>query len=160
MKAKEFLKQLKKLDCMIENKIIEKEQWKSIAEGTGMNSEGERVQSSGSQQKMADAVNRYVDIEKEIDRFIDRLIDTKKDVISVIEQLNATEYDFLHKVYVQYLTLDDVADMYDKSHSWAITTHGRALQKVQRILDERELRRIEYMAMMKPFEKVTETDQK
>ena len=139
MKAKEFLKQLKKLDRMIENKLIEKQQWKSIAEGTTANSEGERVQSSGSQQKMADAVNRYVDIEKEIDRFIDRLIDTKKDVISVIEQLDATEYDFLHKVYVQYLTLDDVADMYEKSHGWAITLHGRALQKVQKILDDRKV---------------------
>ena len=137
MKAKEFLKQLKKLDKMIENKQIEKEQWKSIAEGTVSHSEGERVQSSGSQQKMADAVNRYVDIEKEIDSFIDRLIFTKKDVISVIEQLDATEYDFLHKVYVQYLTLYDVAEKYDKSYSWATTVHGRALNRVQTILDAR-----------------------
>lgn len=151
MKAKDFLKQLKKLDKMIENKQIEKEQWKSIAEGTVSHSEGERVQSSGSQQKMADAINRYVDIEKEIDSFIDRLIYTKKDVIYVIEQLDATDYDFLHKVYVQYLTLDDVADIYGRSHSWAITKHGRALQKVQRILDEREMKRIEYMVTMKSF---------
>ena len=139
MKAKDFLKQLKKLDKMIENKQIEKDQWKSIAEGTVSHSEGERVQSSGSQQKMADAVLRYIAIENEIDSFIDILIDKKKDVISVIEQLDATEYDFLHKVYVQYLTLDDVADMYGKSHGWAITIHGRALQKVQKILDDRKV---------------------
>ena len=138
MKADDFLKQLKKLDRMIENKLIEKEQWKAIATGTTPQMGGERVQSSGSQQKMADAIDRYIDIEKEIDAVIDQLIDTKKDVISVIEQLNAIEYDVLHKVYVQFITLQDVADLYDKSYNWAKTVHGRARKKVQRILDARQ----------------------
>ena len=146
-KAKDFLKQLKKLDKMIENKLIEKEQWKAIATGTTASSQSvkingvlhnmERVQSSGSQQKMADAIDRYIDIEKEIDDCIDKLVDTKKDVISVIEQLNATEYDLLHKVYVQFITLFDVAEMYGKTYSWATTVHGRALKKVQDILNKR-----------------------
>lgn len=34
MKAKEFLRQIQKTDRMIENKMIEKEQWKSVALGT------------------------------------------------------------------------------------------------------------------------------
>lgn len=137
MKAKEFLLQLKKLDKMIENKMIEQAQWRSIAYGTSAQSDSERVQSSGSKQKMADAIDRYVDIESEIDQCIDNMVDTKKDVISVIEQLNATEYDILHKVYVQYLTFDDVAEMYGKTYSWSTTVHGRALKNVQRILDAR-----------------------
>lgn len=137
MKAKEFLKQLNKLDKMIENKMIEQAQWRSIAIGTSAQMYGERVQSSGSQQKMADAVDRYIDIEAEIEQCIDRMVDTKKDVISVIEQLNATEYDLLHKVYVQYITLFDVADLYGKTYSWATTIHGRALKNVQDILDKR-----------------------
>ena len=136
--AQVFLEQLKKLDCMIENKLIEKEQWKAIATGTTTHSEGERVQSSGSQQKMADAVCKYIDIEKDIDRYIDKLIDTKQDVISVIEQLNTIEYDLLHKHYVQYLTFDEIADMYGKSRSWATTVHGRALANVKIILNERK----------------------
>lgn len=137
MKAKDFLKQPKKLDKMIENKLIEKEQWKSIATGTTAQMGGERVQSSGSQQKMADAIDRYMDIEAEIDHAIDRLVERKNDVISVIEQLNATEYDILHKVYIQYLTLYDVSVVYNKTYSWATTIHGRALKNVQRILDNR-----------------------
>lgn len=135
--AQVFLRQLKKLDSMITNKLIEKEQWKALALGTTAQSGGERVQSSGSQQKMADAVNRYIDIEKEIDACVDRLVGTKKDVIHVIEQLEATEYDLLHKVYVQYITLEDVAEIYEKSYSWATSAHGRALVNVQRILDSR-----------------------
>lgn len=135
--AKEFLKQIKKLNKMIENKIIEQAQWRSISIGTTASINNERVQTSGSQQKMADAIDRYIDIESEIDECIDRMVDAKKDVISVIEQLNATEYDILHKVYVQDATLYDVADLYGKTYSWATTVHGRALKNVQNILDER-----------------------
>ena len=138
MDAKQFLRQLKKLDKMIENKLAEKARWKAIATGTTAQMGGEKVQSSGSQQKMADAVCRYVDIEKEIDEQIDILIDTRQDVISVIERLNTTEYDILHKMYVQYLSLYDVADIYNKSYSWATTVHGRALKNVQAILDQRK----------------------
>lgn len=138
MDAKQFLRQLKKLDKMIENKLAEKARWKAIATGTTAQIGGEKVQSSGSQQKMADAVCRYVDIEKEIDEQIDNLIDTRQDVISVIEKLNTTEYDILHKMYVQYLSLYDVADIYNKSYSWATTVHGRALKNVQAILDQRK----------------------
>ena len=136
--AKPFLLQLNKLDKLIGNKLIEKEQWEAIAMGTTTQMGSERVQSSGSQQKMADAIGRYIDMEAEIDRCIDRLIETKKDVISVIEQLDAIEYDLLHVVYVQYLTLEDFAEKYDRTYRWAASVHGRALQNVQRILDKRE----------------------
>lgn len=137
MRAKDFLKQLPKLNKMIENKMTEKEQWKSVAMQTTSFNTSDRVQSTPNQQKMSDAVVRYIEIETEIDQCIDALVDTKRDVISVIEQLEATEYDVLHKVYVQNITLDIVADRYDKSYSWATTIHGQALKNVQKILDER-----------------------
>ena len=132
--AKDFLSKPKKLDKLIENKLFEKEHWKNIAIGTTAQMGGERVQTSGSQQKMADAVTRYVCMEEEINECIDRLVDEKCEVIRVIEQLNTIEYDLLHKVYIQYLDLAEVADMYGKSYSWATTIHGRALKNVQNIL--------------------------
>lgn len=138
MKAKCFLRQIEKLDRMIKNKVVEQEQWRSIAMGTTAPMGGERVQSSGNKQKMADAVERFVEIEGEINKSIDILVDTKNDVISVIEQLKTIEYDILHKLYVQYMSLYDVADIYDKSYSWVTTIHGRALKNVQTILDQRE----------------------
>lgn len=138
MKAKEYLRQIKKLDRMIENKLIEREQWLAIATSTTSQMKGDVVQASGSQQKMSDAVVRYIDLEEEIDRMIDQLIDKKCDVISVIEMLNATEYDLIHKVYVQFIPLDVVAERYNKSYRWAITIHGRALKNIQKILDERK----------------------
>lgn len=138
MKAKEYLQQVSKLSKLINNKIIEKKQWKDIALGTTASSDGERVQASSSQQKMADAVCKYVAIEQEIDEYIDEMIETRKDVIKTIEQLPATEYDLLHIIYIQEKTLDDVADKYNKTYSWTTTVHGRALKHVQNMLDVRE----------------------
>lgn len=138
MNAKEFLRQVKKLDRLIENKMIEVQQWKEIAENTTATLSGERVQSSHNPHRIADAIGRYIDLEMEIKRDIDAFIAAKKDVIGVIEQLEATEYDILHKIYVQHLTLDDVADNYDRTYSWVTTIHGQAVKHVQDILNGRE----------------------
>lgn len=137
MKAKDYLRQLKMLDRLIENKLAEKEQWKAMATSTTQQLTADRVQTSGNPQKMADAVCKIIEIEAEIDACIDNLVDTKRDVIKTLERLNPTEYDLLHKVYVQFFTFDDVAVKKGKSYSWVTTVHGRALKNVQRILDER-----------------------
>ncbi len=134
MEAKEFLNQPKKLDLLIQNKLIEKQQWRDLALGITANMDGERVQSSGSQQKMADAIVKCIDMEAEIDSLVDKLIDKKKEVISVIEQVDSPiEYDILHRIYIQYMSLQEVADHYGKEYGWATTTHGRALRSVQEI---------------------------
>jgi DNA-directed RNA polymerase specialized sigma24 family protein len=138
--AKEFLLQLKKLDKLIANKIVEAHQWREIATNSTVNMSGERVQSSGSHDTVANAICAYLDLEKEIDRAIDALIEKKKDVLNVIEQLDAVEYDVLHKIYVQDFTLQDVASLYGRRYEWATTTQGRALKHVQNILDERDLK--------------------
>lgn len=135
--AKEYLLQLRKIDRLIENKIAESDYWRSVALGTSSFSDGDRVQSSGSKQKMADAVCRYMTIEKEIDAEIDRLVDTKQEVIKTIEQLRTDEYDILHKAYVQFKDFGVIAIEMDRSRSWVTSVHGRALANVQKILDER-----------------------
>lgn len=137
MKAKEYLQQVSKLDKLINNKLIEIEQWKAIATGTTAHSDGERVQASGSQQKMADAVCKYVAIEEEINKYIDELIEARQEVIRTIEQLPAIEYDLLHKVYIQGEGLGDITEIYDKTYSWVTTTHGNALKHVQNIINRK-----------------------
>ena len=137
MNAKQFLKQVAKLDKLIANKMIEIQQWKEIANNTTANMTGDRVQSSHNPQKIADAIGRYIDLEAEIRADIETLIAAKKDVIAVIEQLEATEYDILHKIYIQHLSLWDVADAYEKTYSWVTTVHGQAVKNVQVILNKR-----------------------
>lgn len=140
MNAKEYLLQVKKLDLLIKNKLIESQQWKDIALGITANMDGERVQSSGTKSKMADALVKSLDIESEINSLIDKLIDTKREVIQTIERLSSPlQYDVLHLSYIQFLTLQDIADKYGMSYDWAKQTHKRALKNVQRILENREV---------------------
>lgn len=138
MRAKDFLSQIKKLYRMIVNKRIEIRQLKELANNSAGEMTGERVQSTPNPQRIADAIAQYVDLEREIFQDINKLIDARRDVIGVIEQLPTTEYDILHKLYVQNITFQDVATAYDRTYSWATTMHGRALKHVQMILDERE----------------------
>ena len=138
MDARTYLNQVKKLDLQIKNKLIEKQQWKDIALGITANMNGERVQSTGAKSKMADAVEKCVDMEKEIDALIDKLIDIKKEVIQTIEQLDSpTEYDILHLKYIQFLTFEEIAEYYGRDYTTITTAHGRALKNVQAILDKK-----------------------
>ena len=137
MNAKCFLRQVKKIDLLIKNKQIEIRQWKDLAETTTSNLEGERVLSSHNPHKNADAICAYIDIEQEIRADIEQLKIAKKDVLQVIEQLDALEYDVLHQVYIQHVDLTDVAEHYKKTYSWVTTIHGQAVKHVQDILNRR-----------------------
>lgn len=136
--VKEYLQQVEKLDKLIENKIAEKKQWYELATGTSAQLSPDKVQSSGNHSKMEDAVIKIVDIEREINAQIDKFVDLKREIIATIEQLKTVEYDFLYKVYIQYKTLAEVAEIYGYEYSWATTTHGRALQSLRGLLEERE----------------------
>lgn len=138
--AKNFLLQVERLDVRITNKLIEKQQWRDVALGITASIGGERVQSSSSQQKMADAINKCVDMESEIDNLIDELINTKKKVIETIEKLySPTEYRILHLRYIQHISLTDIAERLNREYTWVTTTHGRALKNVQNILEREKV---------------------
>lgn len=139
-KAQVFLERVEMIDSILTNKLVEQQQWKDIALGITANMGGERVQSSGSKSKMADALNKCLDMEAEIDALVDKLIDTKREIIAILEQLDSpTEYRLLHLRYIQYIELKDIAEKWEKDYTTITTTHGRALKNVQRILDERDV---------------------
>lgn len=152
-RATEFLLQIRRVDRIIENKIAEKEQWKALSLNTVAAppaDTGVRVQSSGDHQRMASAIERYIVIDEEINKWVDELVKIKRDVTSVIEQLDTVEYDVLHKMYVgqvnvddprvrvKYWTLNEIAELYDRSYNWAKAKRGQARKNVQKILDSRK----------------------
>jgi hypothetical protein len=137
MLAKDFLRQVEMLDVRICNKLIECRLWRDKALSITASVGGEKVQSSGNSQKMETAIIKCIDMESEIDALVDELIDTKRKVISTIERLDSpTEYDILHKRYIQGLTLQEIADEKGRDYTTITTTHGRALKNVQVLLDK------------------------
>lgn len=136
IEAKSYLLQVERLDSRIANKLIERQQWRDIALGITANIGGERVQSSGGQQKMSEAIEKCLDMENEINSLIDELIETKKKVVDTIEKIySPTEYKILHMRYIQHISLKEIAIKLNREYSWVTTTHGRALKSVQNILD-------------------------
>lgn len=133
--SKAFLMEVEKINRQIKNKEKERSQWRDIAMTVTPRIGGDKVRAAANQQKMADAVEKYVDLEKEIDAQIDRLIEAKRKILSVIEQLDADEYDLIHKRYLQGMTLAEIAYDAKKSYSWAAALHGTALKNIKRIRD-------------------------
>ena len=131
--SKAFLLQIEKINRQIRNKEKERDQWRDIALAVSPKGGGDKVKSTSNQQKMANAVEKYVDLEKEIDGQIDKLIDTKAEIISVIEKLNTNEYDLIYKRYIQGMTLAEIAFAEKKSYSWATALHGIALENIKEI---------------------------
>jgi len=148
--AREYLKQIRKINRLIENKLIEIEQWKVIAASTTAYSDGERVQSSGNQQKMENVICIYTDIENEKNKEIAELRRIKDEVSKTIEKLPEIEYNLLHKMYIgvtkkdergrehiYFLTLKEFAEANSRTVEWAKSKHRKALKSVQIMLDER-----------------------
>ena len=136
--AQIFLEQVEMLDTIIENKLIEQRQWRDLALNITANMDGERVQSSGTKSKMAEAIDRCIDIEREIVDAVNALVEKKQEIVRILEKVNSpTGYRILHRRYIQQIDLSDIADKLNKEYRWVTTTHGRALKSVQNILQEK-----------------------
>ena len=110
MTAKEYLQGIKKLDTQIRNKNAELQ----LAE------------------KLRTADDEFVgEIEKQKRELRQKLTD----IIKSIEQLPEAEYDVLHKVYVQYKTLYEVAADRGISYSGATSLHGQALKQLESLIN-------------------------
>lgn len=135
MKAKDFLKEIARIEKLIENKKEERERWRDIALNITGSYDGERVQSSGNQQKMATAVINSVDLEREIEADILRLYRKRQEIIGVLEELPLQDYELLYSIYVQKKSFVEVAEERGCTYSNITTNHGTALKKVQKIID-------------------------
>lgn len=147
--AKEYLQQIRKIERLIYNKTVEKKHWEQLtmelATNITANMGGERVQSSGSKQRMADTVDSGLDRVRRIQQRINELQAELDAIIAVIEMLPSDQYDILHKVYVQYMSLKEVAATGDKSYSWVATNHGIALKMVSDILKQQSAKESKQM---------------
>lgn len=134
-----YLEQYERATTVIPNKLVEIQQWHDIATGITAVMNSECVTSSGAKQKMADAINECMDAVGVLTEEVRRLRAVKQDVIHTIEQIrNVKQYDILHKRYIQFISLSDIAKYYyDRDYTWVTTTHSRALKSVEAVLRER-----------------------
>ena len=133
MTSEEYLKQIQKLDCLINNKLAEKERIFSIATNINQTLSG-MPHNSGVSDKVGDGAVKLADMESEIDRMVDEYADKKGEVIHTIEQLPAMEYDVIHKHYIQGRAWEDVAQSagYTLDNIFKIRT--KALEHIDKMI--------------------------
>lgn len=138
MTAKEYLMQVVRADRMIDNKLHEIQELRrmSVSITSALKDTGEcGGGGSGSGDKVGVMVSKIIDMEYELDREIDKLVNLKREVMSVIDQLETTKCEILYKRYLQNKTWEKIAVETGYSYVWVCKLHGRALQDVERILN-------------------------
>jgi DNA-directed RNA polymerase specialized sigma subunit len=137
MNVKQYLNQVKKLDMMIENKKTELEGLESVVTSISIQTDAERIQSSGSKDRLGDTVARIVDLKEEIKTMLHELIDKKAEIIKVIEAVeDADAYKVLYCRYIKYMTYEEIAGEIHFTRQWVTQIHKRALEIVARSLHD------------------------
>lgn len=90
-KTYRYLYQVKSIDAMINEKQLQIDNLRSIASSTALHTDSERVQSSGSKDKLGDCCAKIADLCAEINQDIDAFVDTKADVMHTIDLLEDLE---------------------------------------------------------------------
>jgi DNA-directed RNA polymerase specialized sigma24 family protein len=145
-KTIEYLELIAKYTKMIKNRKLDCMRLFDIATSTTAKSVSvlidnklhnmDKVQSSSSNQKMADAIVEKVDLEND-DYGIKELIAKRQAIIREIEALNLDEYDVLYKRYVFEMEYQDIAEECNKSKSWVTSVHGRALKSLEKLRSDK-----------------------
>ena len=130
MDIKEYLNQIQRYEKIINNKLEEIEHLKLLATSISASTYGiERVQTSGSQDKIGDTIAKLADNVVE-------LMEKKQKLIDVIESVkNPQYYDFLYKRYVEGKKLTVIADEMEYNEEYIKQFHGKAVNYVKELLN-------------------------
>lgn len=139
MKAINYLKKIKAMDAQIDADILEIARLEALATKTTAVMGGERVQSSGSQEKMADCVVKIADAKNKLDSEIQNFLDYKDKARELIaEACDADCCSLLHKRYFLNLTWEQIAVHLNYTYQWVSGgLHQKALAQLQKALDEK-----------------------
>lgn len=132
MTAKEYLSQARYLDLRIEAKIQQLDSLNALATKATATLTGMPHAPSPSPSRMADVVDKIVDLQAEINGDIDALVDLKQEIGAVIKKVEDTELQtILEKRYLCFQPWEEIAASmsYDIRHLYRL--HGKALEEVR-----------------------------
>lgn len=137
MTAKEYLSQTRLLDTRINSKIQQVAALNTLATSATAALSGMTQNSNRATSKMADAVVKIVDLQREINEDIDTLVDLKRDIMRRIKSIPSTEYQLiLEKRYLCFMQWEQIAVAMGYSIQHIYRLHDRALNEFP-VPDER-----------------------
>lgn len=137
-KAQQYLMSIKDYDDLIEDKIRERDMLYAYITRTTAPFKQDVVSGGGCENYSKE---KWIDLKNELDQDIDHFYDLKKEANALLNKLldvNMRYYDVLHRRYILFDTLEDIAADKYYSYRWVCELHGRALQAFDKILQEEE----------------------
>ena len=135
MTAKEYLSQARYLDERINAKIKQVEALNTLATSATSVLTGMPHSPNKATSKMANIVDKIVDLQAEINRDIDELVDLKKAIGELIKAVDCPEQQtLLEKRYLCFQSWEQIAvDMFYSMH-YLYKVHNAALEKCESIM--------------------------
>lgn len=136
MTAKEYLMQVRNLESKMKILKEEIDTLREMVVSTGAIQQGERVLSSGTQDKMAETICKINEKECEWNDLMREFALARANVIINIQKLNNPEYEqILHKRYCQSKKWEEIALEMNYTYQWVCKLHGRALLELDKVLN-------------------------
>jgi len=133
--AKEYLQKIKYYDDRINYGLEEYEKLQAMVTRITPVLKQDVVSASGSQDKLGDTVAKMVDLLTQINRDTDTYVDLKREAKALLDKVkNPTYYKILHKRYVLYHSLEQIAVEMNYTYRWVKRLHGRALQAFEKLI--------------------------
>lgn len=131
MTAKEYLRQVRVVDCQIDSKLEQVMRLRETAtKATATLSDMPRSDSPNLQ-TLESTVVKIFDLENEINQDIDRLVDLKREARMAIDSLmNPEQQMILELRYLCYKSWPEIADTIGFSESNVYRLHGIALKNI------------------------------
>ena len=146
VRAKEFLNQARTLDRKIEQRKEELERLKEKATSVASSmSDSGRVQTTPAADGKTKIVDRYIDLEREIESMVLSLYEKRDEIISTIHELEDRRFvELLYLKYIRYMRLEEIACRMKKangqpySYMHILDLHGKALCEIEKIIDRNQ----------------------
>ncbi len=139
MRAEEFLSRAYRIDQQIQSKIAQLDRIRACASDPGLRYGDVKVQASGPDSRVENAVIRILEEERALNDEIDRLVDTKHEILEVISRVEDVDYRLLlEKRSLLFQNWTEICADLNMSLRWAQTRHKEAVAAVQGILDGKE----------------------
>lgn len=136
MTAKEYLNQVRNLESKMKILKEEIDTLREMVVSTGAIQQGERVLSSGTQDKMAETICKINEKECEWKDLMREFALARANVIINIQKLNNPEYEqILYKRYCQSKKWEEIALEMNYTYQWVCKLHGRALLELDKVLN-------------------------
>lgn len=134
--AKKYLEEIERYNSVIENKLAEIDQLKSLATSITTATSDTPVQSSGNNDRIGKIVADIVDKENELQKITDKLVDEKNERVQIIEQLeDRLQYTVLHKHYIQLKKFYEIADEENYTYDYIMKKHAAGIKKIEKLLN-------------------------